>query len=219
MSNIAELCSLVDDLTTVVIEVTRREMRAAARALAAAVRQQEPAATAIRLVDSDQGDWLDAQEWLSQDTGEWEPIELGLLDDAGYLASHLYLPHLDAVPGLSVVDGRAGRGAHYTLTLEEVLNATEEAALVDLLVVRDPDGPTTVTVALAGVLADPLGLRETHVDAGAGWEWEGWTEYRDTAVANVRPPLRDHLLAAFGNPPGGRYIEGRDEQPWLPEGL
>ncbi len=219
MSTFAELCSLVDDLTAVVIEVTRREMRAAARALAVAVRKWEPTAAAIRLTDSDQGDWLYAEEWLSRDTGEWEPIELDLLDEVGHLASHLYLPHLDTVPGLMVTDGRAGRGARYTLTLDEILNTAEQRALVEVLVVRDPDGPNTVTAAVAGVAAEPLGVQETHVDAGAGWQWEDWTQHRDEAIGGVSAALHDGVVAAFSDPPGGQYVDDRDGQPWLPEGL
>ena len=219
MSTIAELCSLVDDLTAVVIEVTRREMRAAGRALAVAVREWEPTAAAIRLTDSDQGDWLCAEEWLSRDTGEWDSIELDLLDEVGNLASHLYLPHLDTIPGLTVTGGRAGRGARYTLTLDEILDATEQRAIVEVLVVRDPDGPTTVTTAVAGVAAEPLGVQEIHVDAGAGWQWEDWTQHRDEAIGGVSAALHDGVVAAFSDPPGGQYVDGRDGQPWLPEGL
>lgn len=139
---------------------------------AAVVQQQEPSASAIRFTDSDQGDWLDAEAWLSRSTGEWEPIELDVLDGVADLASHLYLSHLDAVPGLAVTEGRAGRGARYILTLDETLAAAEHRALVEILVVRDPDGPTTVTTALAGVPAAPLGVLVIHVDAGSGWQWE-----------------------------------------------
>jgi hypothetical protein len=218
MSTVAELCSLVDDLTAVVIGVTRREMRAAARALAAAIRDRQPTASAVRLTDSDQGDWLDAEEWLCRDTGEWGPIELDVLDEVGHLASHLYLPHLDAVPGLAVTDGRAGRGARYTLALDEILGTTEQRALVEVLIVRDPDGPTAVTTAVAGVAAAPLGVQETHVDAGAGWQCEDWTRHREQALQGASEVLYDAVVAAFSDPPGGQYVEGRDERPWLPQG-
>ncbi len=217
MPTITELCSLVDDLTSVAIEVTRREMRAAARALAAAIRHRQPSATALRLTDSDQGDWLDAEEWRVGDSTQWEPIELDVLDEVGHLASHLYLPHLDAIPGLTITGGRPGRGARYTLTIDEVLASTEDRALIEILVVRDPDGPTTVTAALGGVAADPLGLQKIHVDAGAGWEWEDWAHHRDAAIASASTALHDAVTEAFDNPPGGQYVVGREGHPWLPE--
>lgn len=172
MTKSTELLSLVDDLTTVVIEVTCREMRAAARALAMAIRQHHPDASSIRLTDSDQGDWLYAEEWMCRATGGGSRIELDLLDDVGHLASHLYLPHLDAVPGLTVAQGRPGRGARYTLAIDESLSTTDDRPLIEVLVIRDPDGRTTVTAALAGISAASLGIHEMHVDAGAGWLWD-----------------------------------------------
>lgn len=217
MPETASLTSVVDHLTEIVIEVTRREMRAAAWAIAAAITERYPSASTARLSDSDQGDWLHLEDYL--DSGQWQPIELDLMDEIGHLASHLYLPHLDAVTGLTVSHGRPGRGAEYLLDLRAVQAAPEDRSLIEVLVVRDPDGPTTVTTAIAGTWAPERDVDVTHVDAGAGWEWTDWVEHRDQSLSTVSKALRERVVEAFDGPPGGGYITGRDGRPWLSGGL
>src|ERR1035437_475627 len=82
-------------LTQVVINATRMEVRAAALALAVMVRECHPEAVRLVLVHSDQGDWLDVNEW------EDAAGERGEFEDNDALGWHLYESHLSAVPGLT----------------------------------------------------------------------------------------------------------------------
>lgn len=59
---------------------------------------------------------------------------------------------------------------------------------VEAVVVRDPDGPTSVWVFVGG---EPVEVAESCIDAGAGWDWEDWTEHRDEMLAGASPAARD----------------------------
>ncbi|ABH00649.1 hypothetical protein RHA1_ro11002 (plasmid) [Rhodococcus jostii RHA1] len=83
---------------------------------------------------------------------------------------------------------------------------------VEVVIVRDPDGPTSVWVFVGG---EAVEVAESCIDAGAGWDWEDWTEHRDEMLAGASPAARELLLTLFDGPPGGVYVEGRDGRPWL----
>ena len=200
---VSESMARVAALTQVVINATRMEVRVAALALAMTVREWHPEAVRLVLVHSDQGDWLDVNEW------EDAAGERGEFEDNDALGWHLYESHLSAVPGLAQ-DGRLG----FTLDVQAVLDAGLEldAALVEVIVVRDPDGGTDVTVLIAG---EQLDADEYLVDAGAGWVWEDWAQHRDDCLASSSPKARQVLLEAFTEPPGGNYVTDRGERLWL----
>ncbi|MDV6247025.1 hypothetical protein [Rhodococcus opacus] len=83
---------------------------------------------------------------------------------------------------------------------------------VEAVIVRDPDGPTSVWVFVGG---EPVEAVESCIDAGAGWDWDDWTEHRDEMLAGASPAARELLLTLLDGPPGGVYVEGRDDRPWL----
>lgn len=71
-------------------------------------------------------------------------------------------------------------------------------ALVEAVVVRDPDGPTD-----AWVFVDVA-----PVDAGAGWDWEDWCEHWDEMLAGASAAVRELLLEVLDGPPGGGLCGG-----------
>ncbi|MFC9841272.1 hypothetical protein ACFVKB_47135 [Rhodococcus sp. NPDC127530] len=85
-------------------------------------------------------------------------------------------------------------------------------ALVEAVLVRDPDGPTHVWVFIDGA---PVEAVESCVDAGAGWDWEDWCEHRDELLTGASAAARELLFEVLDGPPGGVYVEGREDRPWL----
>lgn len=83
---------------------------------------------------------------------------------------------------------------------------------LEVIVVRDPDGPSVIEAFLDGV---PVRPTEYVIDAGAGWHWNDWTEARDANLATASPATRAALLSHYDNPPGGQYVEDRDDAPWI----
>ena len=69
------------------------------------------------------------------------------------------------------------------------------------MVVRDPDGAVDIQVFIDGV---PAPVHEYVVDAGAGWDWEQWKDWRDTCLASASPATQAALLAECVNPSGER---------------
>ena len=201
-------------MTDLTVGAITLEMRAAAYVLAVQTRYNYPGATYLHLEPSDQGDWLCPTSWSTAD-GFHADAELED-DDA---SAHLYLAHIadhsdgGAVPGLWRADRRANR---YILDLDRVVSEYTVPCVAEVLTVRDPDGPTEVTMTILGTTPPPETIAQTPVDAGAGHEWSDWTMYRDEALAAVSEALRPAMLEAFDCPPGGQYIEGRPEgSGWL----
>jgi hypothetical protein len=85
---------------------------------------------------------------------------------------------------------------------------------VEVVVVRDPDGPVDIHVFIDGVITP---VTEFVIDAGAGWCWADWKRCRDRNLSAASPSARRAMLAAYADPPGGRYVEGRGEAQWLDE--
>ncbi|WP_370185120.1 hypothetical protein [Rhodococcus wratislaviensis] len=54
---------------------------------------------------------------------------------------------------------------------------------------------------------------DADADAGAGWVWEDWCEHRDEMLAKASPAVREVLLEVLDGPPGGVYVEGREDRP------
>lgn len=79
---------------------------------------------------------------------------------------------------------------------------------------RDPDGPNEVTVAVLGQEVRGEQVEVFSIDAGAGWEWADWVQHRDKCLARASAGLQEPLRAALASPPGGQYVEGRDERDW-----
>ena len=214
---VGRLLEQMDQLTEMVVAATVAEMRVAACAIARQARDVHPEVLHVHLTASDQGDWLDVTGW---DDGEDVEEDLDLPDEVAAAASHLYVPHIGrhgqegAVPGLWVTDRRRGT---FILDVHQVLDECESrrTAAAEVLLTRDPDGPTAVDVAIFGVLVAAADTQTFSIDAGAGWEWTDWVEHRDTTLRLVSPSLQEPLRAALADPPGGKYVEGRAGRNWL----
>lgn len=85
---------------------------------------------------------------------------------------------------------------------------------LEIIVVRDPDGFTHIEAFLGG---EPIETTEYVIDAGGGADWDGWKEGRDGNLAVASPKARASLLEHYDDPPGGDYIFGRDDEPWIDE--
>ncbi|MFF0532836.1 hypothetical protein ACFYT3_31235 [Nocardia amikacinitolerans] len=84
---------------------------------------------------------------------------------------------------------------------------------VEVVVVRDPSSQTWVSMYVDGVAVD---CRSVMIDAGHGWEWDDWRDFRDATLAEESSPAyRAELIDAFDDPPGGEYVLGRDRRHWL----
>lgn len=80
-------------------------------------------------------------------------------------------------------------------------------ARIEILVVRDPDGATTLTVFVDGV--ETTDYVEQVVDAGAGHmrsEWDAETKAirKDKTLTKA---FRKAVVAERQDPPGGQYID------------
>jgi|GEM_PF-667289 len=211
-----EAVALMGAMTTLTIEATAAEMRAAAYVIALEARAEHPTATRVHLSTSDQGDWLCLDRW-SDPTGQGGDFEGS--EDAQDAASHLYLPQISRTPDGGAVPGlwhSQEQSWQYDLDVDRVLREYAAPVVAEVLTVRDPDGPTTVELTVLGMVPPVGTVSEYAVDAGAGHEWESWVEHRDGSLASASDAMRPMLLDAFSEPPGGwRYIEGCEGRDWL----
>ncbi|WP_327101220.1 hypothetical protein OIE68_22035 [Nocardia vinacea] len=83
---------------------------------------------------------------------------------------------------------------------------------VEVVIVRDPDGPTEAQVFVNGVEYEATIF---NIDAGAGWHWSDWKSIRDSNLSAASPITRANLLTGYANPPGGHYIERDNNIDWL----
>ncbi len=83
---------------------------------------------------------------------------------------------------------------------------------VEAVVIRNPDGPVDLHIFIDG-LETPI--TEFLIDAGAGWHWADWKYCRDRNLSAASPSARLAMLAAYADPPGGRYVRDRGEAHWL----
>lgn len=74
---------------------------------------------------------------------------------------------------------------------------------IEILHVRDPDGPCTVSVWVDGEPADHVS--EVTVDAGAGHDCHDWEEDRASTVPSSEA-FRAAAEEAYDDPPGSEYI-------------
>ncbi len=77
---------------------------------------------------------------------------------------------------------------------------------LELVVIRDPDGGTDVTVFADGVVIDDYD--EYVIDAARGHTFGDWTESRAEAIASASPAAAAMLAASYDDPPGYQYIDG-----------
>ena len=133
-----------------------------------------------------------------------ESLLADLVADLRHLADHLGVDWRD-------IDRRAQR-YHGDETGRD--HDTEPAVTpqVEVIVVRDPDGPTEIEVFVSGT---PVDSAEYVIDAGSGWQWEDWVEARDENLATASPTVRAALLRHYDDPPGGQYVDDRDDAPWI----
>jgi hypothetical protein len=84
---------------------------------------------------------------------------------------------------------------------------------IEVVVIRDPSSQTSVSVYVDGVAVD---CQSVVIDAGHGWEWDDWREFRDATLAeSSSPACRAELIDVFDDPPGGEYVMGRGRTQWL----
>ncbi|MGV9748080.1 hypothetical protein ACWDTG_24720 [Rhodococcus zopfii] len=137
------------------------------------------------------------------DADDLESLLADLVADLRHLTDQLGIDWHDIV--------RRAHGYHGDETGRDA-TATAAAPQVEVIVVRDPDGPCEVETFVDG---EPVHFTEYVLDAGAGWQWEDWTEARDENLATASPTVRAALLRHYDEPPGGEYIEDRDDAPWI----
>lgn len=138
------------------------------------------------------------------DDGDLESLLADLVADLRHLTDQLGIDWHEIV--------RRAHGYHGDETGRGDATASAAAPQVEVIVVRDPDGPCEVETFVDGA---PVHFTEYVLDAGAGWQWEDWTEARDENLATASPTVRAALLRHYDEPPGGEYIEDRDDAPWL----
>ncbi|MGW5147594.1 hypothetical protein [Rhodococcus koreensis] len=84
---------------------------------------------------------------------------------------------------------------------------------IEIIVVRDPDGPTEIQLFADGEKVTDF--TEYVIDAGAGHMWEDWTATRDENLRIASEGAREVLLEEYDDPPGGEYVEDRETNHWL----
>lgn len=166
----------------------------AAAALAASVLERHPRAIQAQLRPGE----------ISLQCVGWVDDDARVHDIAGDLPGGDRLPL--GVRSLGVVDHRTGR-----LRLADALVIERaQVPLVEVLAVRDPDGPVEVTAAVLGCLIPDV--TEHHVDAGAGWTLQAWRERAAACAEGASPAMRPYVEGAFADPPGAGYVVGVDDQ-------
>lgn len=162
-----------------------------AAVLAAVVLEREPEATHVVL---EAGDPLEPTLWVSGDgrrrrfqRSEGWPVVL----------------HPTNVGRPSALR-KDGAGA-WVLDLEHALRAERALPpMVEVLAVRDPDGPVGITAAVMGSVISSVVAHQ--VDAGAGWTYRDWLEEQQRAEACASRAMRPLVRAAFVDPPGAEYL-------------
>lgn len=153
--------------------------------------------SAVRLILED-GDPLRPRCWVDQQ-GRSNAIA----------ASMRWCAELRRVQGLPGPLGlsQAGDGA-WVLDLDLARRAGGvRGPLVEVLAVRDPDGPVEITAAALGMGTE---ARVVQVDAGAGWSAQAWEELRQDGLVGASRVMRPLIEEAFADPPGSRYITQGD---------
>ena len=79
---------------------------------------------------------------------------------------------------------------------------------IEIIIVRDPDGPTHVHPYVDGVELAEGQYTEYVIDAGAGHSVENWVQMRDEAIAEASPAVAERLRIEFNDPPGAGEIQG-----------
>ena len=87
---------------------------------------------------------------------------------------------------------------------------------IETIVVRDPDGDTSVETFVDGEPASTDNVTEYEIDAGRGYDWSDWCASRDFDLAAAsHPKVRAALEEAYDDPPGGKYIDKPEDAGWL----
>lgn len=71
-----------------------------------------------------------------------------------------------------------------TTTGQQIPAMAQRTPNVEVLIVRDPDGPVDVTLFLDGVEVSASDISCEQVDAGAGWQIEDWREHTQAVQEN-----------------------------------
>ncbi|MFL0243548.1 hypothetical protein [Mycobacterium sp. SMC-17] len=79
---------------------------------------------------------------------------------------------------------------------------------IELVIVRDPDGPTEVYVYLNGTEVTDTDIVEYVVDAAAGHTSAEFHQARDAALATASPAAAAQLATVYADPPGRDDIIG-----------
>lgn len=83
--------------------------------------------------------------------------------------------------------------------------------MIEILVVRDPDGGDAIRVWRYGieVTADADII---IVDAGRGYNYADWIEAADYSARGLTPAAAEAVRIAYADPPGRKYIDGFPEE-------
>jgi hypothetical protein len=89
-----------------------------------------------------------------------------------------------------------------------------------VIATHDPDGGTWIDVFVDGQRIRDDALDVVPVDAGRGYTWDDWKENRDHWLDRSQREhgrrARSAVEAAFDDPPGGGWIDGKpEEEPWV----
>jgi hypothetical protein len=153
--------------------------------------------------------WMIAQgrTWLAVEFTKNRP-EPPFDADAALAAAVAQLPRSAFGCGLDVRGSCIVRLADLNAVLRRAHDdaiADADRTRLEMVLVRDPDGGTDVTLFFDGVEFDDF--TEFVVDAGRGHSFSDWTESRDDAIAVASPAATALLAASFDYPPGHQYVE------------
>lgn len=217
VEQISEAQGRVNALCQMAAAVTAMEATAAAGMLAQMVHRAHPQASVVLLTESDQGDWLEPVGWVGIGGDAHDLEDDDEVDLWSQMTMHLYGNVREAVPGLRCPLDPGSASASWALDVTAALAGTAfPRVLLETVVVRDPDGPVSVESVVGGVPVRSAGAAEEFtVDAGAGWSWAAWVTHRDDCLSTASDGARGAVLDAFREPPGGKYVDGREGRGWL----
>jgi len=112
---------------------------------------------------------------------------------------------VDAINGVAYVAGID--------TVPATAGTAKDLPKLELLVIRDPDAPTDMTLFVDG---EPVTVAYEHVDPGAGYQIEDWREHTATVRDNPEysEGFKKAVVSARNEAESSPYIEGDKRPAW-----
>lgn len=192
-AHLATLDALLTRWASLEVRATTGRMNAAAHLMAERARTLTPRAAVLVLEDSDQGDWLTL---VAVEDAAGRELDVDILDIDDGAASYIYSDAADTITGLEVRASSRAYANTYTITIGQTAC---QPMPVEVVVVRDPDGPDEVNVFVGGEPATDQ-VSVVRVDAGAGWTAEEWHTACQTALVGASPQAGLIITAAYNSP-------------------